>query len=82
MIANLQPYPEYKESGLPWLGRMPRHWDLKRGKSIFLHRQALGHRPGRTAHSFLRAWRCATPDGDGHDVQGKVLSWLQTLLAG
>lgn len=35
MIANLQPYPEYKESGLPWLGRMPRHWDLKRGKSIF-----------------------------------------------
>jgi len=35
MIANLQPYPEYKESGLPWLGRMPRHWELKRGKSIF-----------------------------------------------
>lgn len=35
MIAGLQPYPEYKESGLPWLGRMPRHWDLKRGKSIF-----------------------------------------------
>ena len=35
MIKGLKPYPEYKESGLPWLGRMPIHWDLKRGKSIF-----------------------------------------------
>jgi type I restriction enzyme S subunit len=35
VIEGLEPYPEYKESGLPWLGRMPRHWDLKRGKSIF-----------------------------------------------
>jgi len=30
MIANLQPYPEYKESGSPWLGRMPTHWNLVR----------------------------------------------------
>ena len=28
MIADLKPYPEYKESGLPWLGKVPRHWDL------------------------------------------------------
>src|ERR1035437_3522709 len=30
MIANLQPYPEYKESGLPWLGKMPAHWSANR----------------------------------------------------
>ena len=35
MIANLQPYPEYKESGLPWLRQMPAHWGIKRGKSVF-----------------------------------------------
>ena len=35
MIADLKPYPEYKESGLPWLGRMPGHWEVKRAKSIF-----------------------------------------------
>ena len=23
MIAELKPYAEYKESGLPWLGRVP-----------------------------------------------------------
>ncbi len=28
MIGGLKPYPEYKESGLPWLGRFPAHWDL------------------------------------------------------
>ena len=35
MIANLQPYPEYKESGLPWLRQMPAHWGIKRGKAVF-----------------------------------------------
>ena len=35
MIADLKPYPEYKESGLPWLGKVPRHWVIKRAKSIF-----------------------------------------------
>jgi type I restriction enzyme S subunit len=29
MIADLQPYPEYKESGLPWLGRVPGHWTTR-----------------------------------------------------
>ena len=26
MIAGLKPYPEYKDSGVPWLGRIPGHW--------------------------------------------------------
>ena len=34
MIATLQPYQEYKESGLPWLSQMPAHWGIKRGKSV------------------------------------------------
>ena len=35
MIADLRPYAEYKESGLPWLGLVPRYWEVKRAKSIF-----------------------------------------------
>jgi type I restriction enzyme, S subunit len=35
VIADLRPYPEYKDSGLPWLGQVPRGWDVKRAKSIF-----------------------------------------------
>ncbi len=30
MIDGLKPYPEYKECGLAWLGRMPNHWSAKR----------------------------------------------------
>lgn len=35
MTADLGPYPEYKESGLPWLGRIPAHWEEKRAKYYF-----------------------------------------------
>ncbi|MFN0301216.1 MAG: restriction endonuclease subunit S [Burkholderiales bacterium] len=35
MIAELKPYQEFKESGLPWLGKVPGHWNVKRAKSIF-----------------------------------------------
>ena len=36
MITDLKPYEEYKESGLPWLGQVPEHWEVKRAKSIFV----------------------------------------------
>lgn len=35
MIADLKPYPEYKESGLPWLGHIPQHWGSQRAKWLF-----------------------------------------------
>ena len=39
MIASLQPYPEYKESGLPWLGGVPRHWNSGPGFAAFREKQ-------------------------------------------
>ena len=35
MIADLKPYPSYKDSGVPWLGEVPEHWEVKRGKELF-----------------------------------------------
>jgi type I restriction enzyme, S subunit len=32
MIAYLKPYPEYKESGSPWLGMLPTDWETQRAK--------------------------------------------------
>jgi type I restriction enzyme S subunit len=29
-VADLKPYAAYKESGLPWLGQVPGHWDTRR----------------------------------------------------
>ncbi len=35
MTHDLKPYPKYKNSGLPWLGRIPAHWEVKKAKHIF-----------------------------------------------
>ena len=36
MIADLQPYPAMKDSGVPWLGEVPAHWTRARVKNKFL----------------------------------------------
>src|SRR4051794_21989540 len=35
MIENLKPYLTMKNSGVPWLGKMPGHWKLERAKWLF-----------------------------------------------
>jgi type I restriction enzyme S subunit len=42
MIADLKPYPEYKESGLPWAERVPSHWHFRRTKVLFGERVQKG----------------------------------------
>ena len=32
---KLQPYPEYKDSGVPWLGKIPAHWSICRCRYLF-----------------------------------------------
>ena len=34
MIEGLRPYPEYRDSGVPWVGRVPGHWETPRVKAI------------------------------------------------
>ncbi len=41
MIADLKPYPAMKESGLPWLGKVPEHWTLVPNRAILRRRKAL-----------------------------------------
>ena len=33
---KLKPYPEYKDSGVSWLGKVPRHWEVSRLKRAAL----------------------------------------------
>ena len=35
MIANLIPYSEMKDSGVEWLGDVPKHWKTERAKWLF-----------------------------------------------
>ncbi|MBI5651476.1 MAG: restriction endonuclease subunit S [Chloroflexi bacterium] len=31
----MKPYPAYKDSGVPWLGEIPAHWEVRRAKQLF-----------------------------------------------
>src|SRR5438874_13115164 len=42
MIEGLKPYPEYKESGQPWLRKCPAHWSQRRMKFLFSERTQKG----------------------------------------
>jgi type I restriction enzyme S subunit len=35
MIEGLKPYPKMKDSGVPWLGRVPEPWETERAKWLF-----------------------------------------------
>ena len=35
MIPDLKPYAPMKDSGVPWLGDVPEHWKMERGKWLF-----------------------------------------------
>jgi type I restriction enzyme S subunit len=41
VIEGLKPYPEYKESGLPWLGKFPAHWELIPNRALFQEQRKL-----------------------------------------
>lgn len=38
---KLEHYDAYKDSGIAWLGSIPRHWNIARNKDVFLERGSL-----------------------------------------
>lgn len=43
MIEGLKPYAEYKESGLPWLDTVPKHWNMVPNRALMQdQRQVVG----------------------------------------
>jgi type I restriction enzyme S subunit len=60
MIEDLKPYPEYKDSGLPWLGEVPVHWVERRAKYFFREvdeRSESGNEQGRLKVCPGGPWR-------------------------
>ncbi len=43
MIAELKPYADYKESGLPWLGQVPGHWEVRPAFGAFVPNHERNH---------------------------------------
>jgi type I restriction enzyme, S subunit len=43
MIDGLKPYPSYRDSGVPWLGNVPLHWDVLPNRALFIERRERDH---------------------------------------
>jgi type I restriction enzyme S subunit len=41
MIGDLKPYSAYKDSGVPWLGEVPEHWELVPNRALLRKRKVL-----------------------------------------
>jgi type I restriction enzyme S subunit len=43
MTINLKPYPEYKDSGVEWLGKIPQHWQIFPNRALFVEVNERNH---------------------------------------
>ena len=43
MIDGLKPYPAMKNSGVPWLGEMPEHWEVLPNRALFVEVKERDH---------------------------------------
>jgi type I restriction enzyme S subunit len=52
MIADLNPYPAMKDSGVPWLGEVPKHWEVLKLKYVVTF--SGGGTPSKAEASYWR----------------------------
>jgi type I restriction enzyme S subunit len=69
-IAGLKPYPAMKDSGAPWLGEVPEHWEVRRLKAAVaqINEQTAERQPGDAymALEHVESWtgRVRLPGSD------------------
>jgi type I restriction enzyme, S subunit len=59
VTKGLNPIAPMKESGISWIGKIPKHWEVKKIK--FVCRLETGHTPSRTEKSYWVENECTIP---------------------
>ncbi len=73
MITDLKPYRKYKESGLPWLGHVPGHWELAPNRSLMrIRKKLVGER--HSAFTLLSLTKLGVIVRDISEMRGKFSS--------
>ena len=70
MIADLKPYVPMKDSGAPWLGEVPAHWEVRRGKWLFRHRKQIN--ADRASSNVLSLTLRGVVNNDPENPEGLV----------
>ena len=85
MIVALKPYPTYKDSGVPWLGDVPEHWQVRRLRHV-LEGIAQRNRPDLPLLSVVREkgviLRDMTSKDENHNFIPDDLSNYKIVRAG
>ena len=63
MIDGLTPYPAYKDSGVPWLGEVPAHWEIRKLKHLTRFHNGIAFKPIDWAHSGVPIIRIQNLNG-------------------
>jgi type I restriction enzyme S subunit len=69
VIDGLKPYTDYKDSGLPWLGQVPAHWEVRRIKTVLREVD----RRSSTGRETLLSLRMQAGLVDHHALGGKPI---------
>lgn len=61
-MANYKPYPKYKDSGIPWLGEIPEHWEETKPKFIGYLFSGLSGKSGNDfSKDFVNGYKAYIP---------------------
>ena len=78
-VRTGEPFPEYKESGVEWLGRVPGHWDVRRVKQATgVLRGKFTHRP-RNDPALYDGPYPFIQTGDVARAEKEITEYTQTL---
>ena len=77
-VRTGRPYPDYKDSGVEWLGAVPAHWDVWRSKRVFRPRTELARR-GDTQLSATQAYGVIAQAAYEEKIGRKVTKILRHL---
>ena len=74
MTADIKPYPVYKDSGVPWLGDVPEHWEVVPLKRIAWFKSGVGFPVGEQGEhdSEVPFLRVSDMTREGNEV------WVET----
>lgn len=85
MIADLKPYPEYKETESPWIGAVPMHWEVRNLRTL-IRPQSERNRSDLPLLSVAREKgvfvRSLTDSEENHNVIPEDLSNYKVARAG
>ena len=77
-VRTGQPYPAYKDSGVEWLGNLPKQWQVRRSKRTFTPRKELA-KPNDIQLSATQAYGVIAQEDYERRVGRKVVRILQHL---